>query len=78
MTYQEYFKKIRTEFQSASQKYLEAENELFNNGFQNINLLQKYAKAKVEFENAANLYNTYIDFVSRYNINPSEEMIKLE
>jgi hypothetical protein len=76
MTYQEYFDKLRTEFALKTDAYLKAEKRLTEeaNGFLDKKLLEDFTLAKIEWQNAANSYNTFVDFARQHTINPTDKM----
>ncbi|PHR45052.1 MAG: hypothetical protein COA32_13710 [Fluviicola sp.] len=76
MTYKEYFQELRKEFALKTDVYIKAEQKLTEepNGFLNQKTLEEFTRAKVEWQNTANSYNTFLDFIKQYNINPTDEM----
>lgn len=76
MTYQEYFEKLRTEFALTTDVYIKAEKKLSEeaNGFFDKKILEEFTKAKINWQNAANSYNTFLDFARQHNINPTDKM----
>lgn len=78
MTYQEYFEKTRKEFAIKTDAYLKAEQALTSqaNGFFDKRLLEILVKAQIEWKNAANAYNTFLDFCRKHEVNPNDTMVE--
>lgn len=75
MTYQEHFEKLRKKFGEASQALMNADNKLsIQNGWLNKKIIDDFVKAKIEWQDAANQYNTFLDFARQTGFNPSDTM----
>lgn len=76
MTYQEYFEQLRKEFAIKTDAYIKAEKKLTeeSNGFIDKQTLEEFTRAKIEWQNAANSYNTFLDFAQQNEINPKDKM----
>jgi hypothetical protein len=76
MTYKEYFKQLRNEFATKTDEYIKAEKRLTEepNGFVDKKVFEDYVKAKVTWQNAANSYNSFIDYAKQHQINPDDKM----
>jgi hypothetical protein len=76
MTYQEYFEQLRTDFAVKTDVYIKAEQKLTEegNGFLDKKVLEDFTRAKIEWQNSANSYNSFLDFVGQQGINPKDDM----
>ncbi len=75
MTYQEYYNKLQEEFAKRSDKFIKAEKNLSEaNGFADINLLSDFSEAKRRFDEAANKYHEFLNYVKEHGIDPNDEI----
>jgi predicted HicB family RNase H-like nuclease len=76
MTYSEYFEQLRKEFAFKTDAYLKAEKKLTQepDGFLDKKILEDFTRAKIEWQNAANSYNSFLDFVRQQKIDPNDKM----
>ena len=84
MTYKEYFQILEKKFAVKTDIYFKAEKLLTAEPtFIDKKVLDKYTVAKMEWQNAANNYNSFLSYMSKHKINPddildiSEDMIEL-
>lgn len=77
MTYKENFEELRNAFAVASDKYLKKQEELGEvNGFFDGKLIEDAYKLKKEWQDAANEFHSFLDYVKKNNINPNDEIMK--
>lgn len=74
MTYQQKFDELRDEFAIKSDKYIRADKALSElSGFGEINLVDNFANAKMDFEIAGNNYHNFLVFAQKNNAKPEDE-----
>ena len=76
MTYQEYFETLRSDFALKTDVYIKAEKRLVeeSGGFMNKEVVERFTRAKIDWQNAANSYNSFLDFIRQHGINPQDTM----
>jgi len=74
MTYQEQYNKLREDFAEKSDKLIKAEKKLSEtNGFAELGLLGDFSEAKKSFQEAANKYHEFLNYIKQNSIKPDDK-----